>query len=222
MNTNKLYHYVYRITNIVENKHYYGKRSSNVEPLLDLGVKYFSSSSDKSFIRDQKQNPNNYRYKIVFTFKSSKKALALEIKLHSKFNVGVNPLFYNKVKQTSLGFDHTGTSLSEDHKKAISISNKGKNAGINNGMYGKTHSSTYKNWLKINNSGVFHPQSKLANIYNAATGEVIAVGVCIRKWAAEHGISQGNLSATARADFSLPSSRTNRCSANGYYARYVS
>ena len=222
MNTNKLYHYVYRITNVVDNKHYYGKRSSSTEPALDLGIKYFSSSSNKSFVNDQKQNPGNYRYKIVFICKSSKEALALEIRLHRKFDVGVNPLFYNRAKQTSTGFDHAGVPLTEAHKKAISINNKGKNAGSNNGMYGKTHSDTYKHWLRTNNSGVTHPQSKLANVYNAVTGEVVAVGVCIRKWAAEHGISQGNLSATARADLSLPSSRTNRCSASGYYARYVS
>lgn len=38
MSTEQVYHYVYRITNIVENKHYYGKRSSKkVKPLDDLG-----------------------------------------------------------------------------------------------------------------------------------------------------------------------------------------
>lgn len=42
----KKYHYVYRITNKVENKHYYGSRSSNVPPIEDIGKKYFSSSSD--------------------------------------------------------------------------------------------------------------------------------------------------------------------------------
>ena len=39
-----MYHYVYRITNKILNKHYYGKRSSKLSPELDLGKKYFSSS----------------------------------------------------------------------------------------------------------------------------------------------------------------------------------
>ena len=50
-------HYVYRITNKVENKHYYGCRTTKLEPKDDLGSKYFSSSKDKSFIKDQKRKP---------------------------------------------------------------------------------------------------------------------------------------------------------------------
>lgn len=40
------FHYVYRITNLLENKHYYGSRSSKE---LDIGIKYFTSSKDISF-----------------------------------------------------------------------------------------------------------------------------------------------------------------------------
>ena len=40
-------HYVYRITNIKENKHYYGTRSCEIEIKDDLGFYYFSSSTDK-------------------------------------------------------------------------------------------------------------------------------------------------------------------------------
>ena len=62
---NKKYHYVYRITNIKLNKHYYGLRSSKLEPSKDLGFKYFSSSSDREFIDDQTNNPQDYKYIIV-------------------------------------------------------------------------------------------------------------------------------------------------------------
>ena len=58
-------HYVYRITNKIENKHYYGCRTTKLEPKDDLGSKYFSSSRDKEFIKDQKENPYNYKYKII-------------------------------------------------------------------------------------------------------------------------------------------------------------
>ena len=50
------FHYLYRITNLVENKHYYGIRTSKTTlPQYDLGIKYFSSSKDKEFKKDQKK-----------------------------------------------------------------------------------------------------------------------------------------------------------------------
>ena len=98
MNTKKVYHYVYRITNVVENKHYYGKRSSkNVKPEEDLGKNYFSSSTDLLFIQDQKSNPQKYKYKVVSLHSTASKALEKEIKLHHKFKVGVNTNFYNEL-----------------------------------------------------------------------------------------------------------------------------
>lgn len=103
MNTTK-FHYVYRITNTKINKHYYGVRSSKVEPSKDLGFKYFSSSSDQEFIKDQRINPQDYKYVIVSIFNSREEAANLEIILHAKFDVGVNESFYNKAKATHVGF----------------------------------------------------------------------------------------------------------------------
>ncbi len=120
------YHYVYRITNKIQNKHYYGVRSSKIEPKLDLGIKYFSSSSNKEFILDQKENFLTYKYKIIKKFNSKEEAIKLEIKLHKKFNVGINESFYNKSIQTSTGYDRTGISHSVEAKKKLSELNKGK------------------------------------------------------------------------------------------------
>lgn len=114
-----MYSYVYRITNVLTKKHYYGKRTSKIPPKKDLGVKYFSSSTDKVFMLDQKVNTKDYKYKVVRIVTSPIEAVALEIYLHNKFDVGRNPNFYNKVKQSSIGFDSTGTTLSENHKQAI-------------------------------------------------------------------------------------------------------
>ena len=103
------YHYTYRITNIVCKRHYYGSRSTNIHPILDIGVEYFSSSRDVDFMKDQAENPSHYKYKIVKIFETSREdAIRLEVKLHDMFDVGKNPKFYNKVKQTSVGFDSTG------------------------------------------------------------------------------------------------------------------
>jgi len=115
----KRYHYTYRITNTRINKHYYGTRSSKVKPIYDLGIIYFSSSKDKDFIKDQKENPSDYKYKVIQIFDTRKDSLALEIKLHNKFNVGINESFYNRAKQTSIGFDVTGTKLSDKTKRKM-------------------------------------------------------------------------------------------------------
>lgn len=111
MTSKPIYFCVYRITNLVENKHYYGYKSSKIHPSKVIGVTYFSSlsgSEGKVFRKDQKKNPQNYKYKIVQIFNTHKEALAREIILHNKFEVGFNNNFYNKAKQTSTGFDTSG------------------------------------------------------------------------------------------------------------------
>jgi len=127
--SNTIYtHYAYRITNVFLKKHYYGSRSCKCQPKDDLGIKYFSSSTDKDFIKDQKENPDHYRYKIIKICENRNDVLELEILLHEKFNVGINEKFYNRSKQTSTRFyyDWTGRKHIEDTKKKISKLRKGK------------------------------------------------------------------------------------------------
>ncbi len=85
-------------------KYYIGKHSGILPSEKDVGVKYFSSG-DKEFRKDQRKNPNDYIYEILGQFKTALVAVSFEIWLHNKFDVGVNPLFYNKAKQTSALFD---------------------------------------------------------------------------------------------------------------------
>jgi hypothetical protein len=113
----KNYYYVYRITNTILRKHYYGYRHSLIAPKDDLGVKYFSSSSDKDFIKDQKENRHNYKYKIIRLFESKSEAIKFEITLHLKFNVEKNKSFYNKRNQSSVKFDNTGKQF----KRIVSL-----------------------------------------------------------------------------------------------------
>ena len=97
------YHYTYRITNKKTNKHYYGVRTSrNKLPNQDLGKEYFSSSTNKDFKKDQKENPQDYKYKVVYICNSREQALRLESKLHNMFDVGINESFYNKVKSCDI------------------------------------------------------------------------------------------------------------------------
>lgn len=119
------YNYLYRITNVVENKHYYGIRTSkNILPQDDLGKKYFSSSLDKTFINDQKEHPENYKYKIVAITETREQATKLEIFLHTKFEVSKNPKFYNRAIQTSTGFNPLG--------KVSVIDNEGNHFYVSN------------------------------------------------------------------------------------------
>ena len=111
----KKYHYVYRITNLIKNKHYYGSRSSNKKPYDDIGIIYFSSSHDLDFIKDQLNNPLHYKYKVIKLFNDRKKAVSFESKLHKYFDVKNNINFYNRSNQddnnsfvnTGVGFLYT-------------------------------------------------------------------------------------------------------------------
>ncbi len=114
------YNYTYCIINKENNKHYIGVRTSYIPPLHDLGVSYFSSSTNKEFIKDQEINSQNYEYKIIGIFPTRELAILNEIELHEAYNVGKNQTFYNKTKQTSTGFNTTGVKLSEIHKRKIS------------------------------------------------------------------------------------------------------
>ena len=128
MTSTDIYYCVYRITNLVEKKHYYGYKSTKIHPSKVVGITYFSSSkgsSGKIFIDDQKKNPNNYRYKIVQIFHNAQKAIDREIKLHHKFDVKNHPSFYNKANQTTAKFDTTGISMSLEARKKMSIASKG-------------------------------------------------------------------------------------------------
>lgn len=127
-----MFHYVYRITNTKLNKHYYGCRTSVCLPSEDLGIKYFSSSTDKSFINDQKENINNYKYKVIRIFKKRCEAEYFETTLHKKFEVQINEMFYNKAQNTLMGFSVLGRKQTKEH-----INKRFKN------IKGKTYEEKY-------------------------------------------------------------------------------
>lgn len=134
-NTNSIvnrFYYVYRITNKLTKTHYYGSRVSKVPPVEDLGITYFSSSYDKDFIKEQKSNPKNFKYKVVRICLDNIEKQLFESYLHSKFNVSGNKAFYNKVKQTIEGFDcvghqfNLGRKLTDETKRKIKTALTGR------------------------------------------------------------------------------------------------
>lgn len=110
---------VYRITNIVERKHYYGYKSCGKrDPKEIIGKTYYSSSTDKEFIKEQKNHPERFRYKIVARYSTKEEALEREIRLHALFDVSENPSFYNRAKQTSKNFTTTGYRPATPRRRA--------------------------------------------------------------------------------------------------------
>jgi hypothetical protein len=157
MSNKTIYHYVYRITNLVEKKHYYGARTSRIHPKLDIGVKYFSSSRDKAFMRDQKDNPTHFLYKVIGLYQTRIEALEMEIKLHNRLNVAVSNKFYNRSKQASWGWDTTGIVIvrtPSDETIAIPVSEYNPDsADYKHHNSGRKHSIEQNIANSIRNSG---------------------------------------------------------------------
>ena len=158
-------HYVYKITNLIEDKHYIGVRSAK-NPSKDLSIIYFSSSSDEEFMLEQQEFPDRFKYEILEVFPTRSAAVNKEIALHNFYDVAVNESFYNKSKQTSTGFCRLGTTFNhtEEAREKISASKIGENhhfwgkpipiktrekmsaskIGENHFMWGKKHSEETK------------------------------------------------------------------------------
>lgn len=233
-----MYHCVYRITNTKLNKHYYGKRSSKVPPEQDLGIRYFSSSTDKDFKADQKSNPQDYKYKVIKVFSTALEAISFEILLHNRFDVNTSSKFYNRAKQTSLGFDSTGQykPLKESTKQLISLKTKGRvfsqehKDKLRMAKLGRSLSDAHKEAIGKAHKGKKRPPivgqrvaetlSKLANVYTKE-GILLATSVSLSEWCRYNPTyDRKHLSATARADRTQPKSDKNRYYHKGIYAIY--
>ena len=227
------YYYVYRITNTVHKKHYYGKRCSLVPPEKDLGVKYFSSSKNSDFMQDQINNSCNYRYKIVRIVATSEEATKLEIKLHSKFDVGKNPSFYNIVKQTSVKFDSTGVRPTAATLALLQIARRGRKCSEkakermrqakygNSWNIGRKHTELAKEHMRLSSKkGDEHHNSVYVNIFNTYTKELVAEHVILSVWCNNNHSLRSNLAMTLTSDITKPSTRKNPWNAKGMYARY--
>jgi len=115
-------HEVYRITHIIKRKHYYGSKSN----LKILGESYISTSYDKNFIKEQKEHPERFKYKIIKTYNNSGDKIIHEAYLHQKFDVKNHVSFYNKANQTPYGFDTTGRKMPQLQKDSMGDFQRGK------------------------------------------------------------------------------------------------
>jgi len=237
-----MYHYVYRITNKVLGKHYYGVRSSRCAPMDDLGTTYLSSSSDKQFKTDQKANPANYKYKVVSMHLTRELALAKEVKLHKYFNVAVNQSFYNKAVQTSTKFSTFGTKVSAETKKKLSKLFTGKGNpfygkehseaskakisnnhcvcnGSANSMFGATHTLATKAKISKANSGKGNGRALTINIYNNGNLLMYSCTGSFKKTCEEHGLPFRALRKTLEKDTKMDNPFKTNKAFKGWYAR---
>ena len=108
-----MYHYTYLIQHKTDHKRYIGVRSSTVPPTEDTS--YWGSS--KHLPQDIKETHRKF---IIKVHPTRLDAVNHEILLHNLNDVAIDPSFYNKAKQTSTGFDTTGTAIPEEMKKHLS------------------------------------------------------------------------------------------------------
>lgn len=150
----KKYNYVYKITNINpqdERKYYIGVRSCNCQPEED---NYWSSSKylkESILVLGQ----SNFKKEILSIWNTREEAISEEIKLHNQYDVGVNPKFYNRSKQTSIGWDTTNIKVihSPERNKKISDSLKGQ-------KYSKERVEKARKALKEKYANGFEPVNK--------------------------------------------------------------
>lgn len=142
-----MYHYTYRITNIVENKYYYGVHSSICLPKEDIGFNYWSSSKQE-FINDQKNNSQNYKYKVIKTFTTRLDADNHEIFLHKKFDVRTHKLFYNGMNAGTPNFTVTKENHWVNNKSKEEIESIYKKVSEKNKINVKIQLERNGHWTK--------------------------------------------------------------------------
>ena len=95
-------HYVYRITEIKTNEHYYGSRTQKTIDILEDFWSYCTSSKRKKIILE---NKNKYKVKIIKKFNNKSEMIIYESFLHNYFNVKQkNNNFFNEANQTPFFF----------------------------------------------------------------------------------------------------------------------
>jgi hypothetical protein len=96
-----------------ERVEYIGVRSCKCLPAEDLG--YMSSSRT---IAKMIAAGVTFNKEILATWPTRKRAVAHEVELHNAFDVARSPRFFNKAKQTCVGFDTEGTQVGDDNPMA--------------------------------------------------------------------------------------------------------
>lgn len=170
----KINHYVYCITEHSTSKKYIGVRSCDKDPEQDIGYTYFSSSSDKVFMRNQKLNRINYSYEVMSQYDNRLNASLEEVRLHHLYQVNTNEMFINKFMSTSVGFNPGEFRVLKDcnnniyylHKDDPFIS-KNDLKGISYGLV--SVKDVHNNYLQVSTSDPRYVSGELVHITKGMT-----------------------------------------------------
>lgn len=159
--------YTYLVKHKPTGKVYYGLRTANkVDPINDLWNEYFTSSKKVHNLIEE-TGKDSFEVEIRQTFDSVEKAIAWESKVLRRCNVLEKDIWLNgniagyflptEEIRSKISQYHKGKPKSEEHRRKISIANKGKKneyaktdeyrkkmsilkSGSGNAMFGKKHS----------------------------------------------------------------------------------
>lgn len=136
---NKKYNFIYKTTNIINNRFYIGRHSTN-----KLKDDYIGSGTIlKRSIK--KYGLENFKFEILYFCKNFKDLVLLEKKVVDKHMIknelcinicegGLSPILYGKDN------GNFGNRWTDAMKKSLSLKKTGKSSGILNPFYGKKHS----------------------------------------------------------------------------------
>lgn len=116
-------HYTYLITNIETDKKYIGVHSCECDPEDDIGVQYFSSSTDLEFLKEQKDYPERFEYLVIMNLRTREEAEKHEHFLHKAVDAARNPYYYNLCDDPMENFNTVGVAIVKDKDgKIFSVS----------------------------------------------------------------------------------------------------
>ena len=116
----KKYHYTYWLS-ASPTENYIGCRSCNCKPEDDTA--YMSSSNT---VKEMIAAGRQFHKHILKVWPTRKEAVAHEILMHRVLDVARNPLFLNKARQKSTGFDTTGKQHSETTREKIGAASRNR------------------------------------------------------------------------------------------------
>lgn len=144
-----MYYTIYKTTNLVNNKYYYGVHKTEYLDDDYLG------SGDNLIIAIKKYGRTSFRKEILCLCESEKEMYELERIFVNRQKIS-NKNCYNKNIGGNRGPDRTGIKHTEITKKKISRN------GSSNGMFGKKQSEEAK--LKMNRLGFKHSEKTKINM----------------------------------------------------------
>lgn len=107
---------------------------------------------------------------VLKRFDSREDAVAYEIEMHEKFDVANSPMFYNKAKQTSTGFDTTGRNMSKEEKLRRADIQKKRFKEQGHPLKGRKLSEEHKKKLSAAHKGRKHKGSTKDKMSEIASG----------------------------------------------------